>query len=88
MFPLLPYYLVLCRSLTYAQRTASILNRVGIIAPIQRAPGSIAEEGCSHAVRVPEYQLSKALAALARANMTPSRIFLNGQDGQYREVEF
>lgn len=85
---MLPYYLILCRSLTYAQRTASILTRVGIIAPIQRAPSSIAEEGCSHAVRIPEYQLHKALEALARANMTPSRIFLDEQDGRYREVAF
>ena len=85
---MLPYYLILCRSLTYAQRTASILTRVGISAPIQRAPSSIAEEGCSHAVRVSEHHLPKALAALARANMTPSRIFLNEQDGRYREVDF
>ena len=87
-FPLLPYYLILCRSLTYAQRTASVLARVGITAPIQRAPGSIAEEGCTHALRVTEQELHKALAALARANMTPSRIFLNEQDGRYREVAF
>ena len=85
---MLPYYLILCRSLTYAQRTAYALERVGITAPIQRAPSAIAEEGCSHAVRVSEYQLKKALSALARANMMPSRIFLSGQDGGYREVVF
>lgn len=85
---MLPYYLIICRSLTYAQRMAAILERVGISAPIQRAPKSIVEEGCSHAVRVAERNLTRALAALARANMTPSKIFLNEQDSGYREVVF
>lgn len=85
---MLPYYLIICRSLTYAQRTASVLERVGITAPIQRAPKTVTEEGCSHAVRVAERHLSKALAALARADMTPTRIFLNEQNGGYREVAF
>lgn len=85
---MLPYYLILCRSLTYAQRTASVLERVGIIAPIQRAPASVAEDGCSHAVRVSEREFSAALAVLARAGMTPKRIFLGEQTGRYREVIF
>ena len=85
---MLLYYLILCRSLTYAQRTASVLSRAGLKAPIQRAPSSVAEEGCSHAVRVAEYELQRALAALARANLTPNRIFLSEQDGHYREVVF
>lgn len=85
---MLPYYLIICRSLTYAQRTAAVLERVGITAPIQRSPKGIAEEGCSHAVRVAERHLAKALAALARADMPPTRVFLSEQDGGYREVAF
>lgn len=85
---MLPYYLIICRSLTYAQRTAAILERVGISAPIQRAPKVIVEEGCSHAVRVAERNLARALTALARADMSPARIFLNEQGGGYREVAF
>ncbi len=85
---MLPYYLIICRSLTYAQRTASVLERVGVTAPIQRAPKAVAAEGCSHAVRVAERHLPRALAALRRADLTPTRIFLNEQDGGYREVDF
>ena len=32
------YYLIVCRSLTYAQRTASALERAGITAHILRSP--------------------------------------------------
>lgn len=32
------YYLIVCRSLTYAQRTASALERAGITAHIMRSP--------------------------------------------------
>lgn len=85
---MLPYYLIISRSLTHAQRTASVLERVGIHAPIQRAPKLVAEEGCSHAVRVAEHQLSKALSVLNRAEMTPTRILLYDPKGEYREVGF
>lgn len=46
------YYLIVCRSLTYAQRTAAALERAGITAHILRSPKSIAGEGCSHSVKL------------------------------------
>ena len=46
------YYLIVCRSLTYAQRTAAALERAGISARILRSPKSIAGEGCSHSVKI------------------------------------
>ena len=52
------YYLIICRSLTYAQRTAAVLERAGITARILRSPKSIAGEGCSHAVKVSERRLA------------------------------
>ena len=39
------YYLIVCRSLTYAQRTASALERAGITAHILRSPKMISGEG-------------------------------------------
>ena len=85
---MLPNYLIICRSLTHAQRTASVLEQAGIRAPIQRAPRLVADEGCSHAVRVAERQLAKALTALNRAELTPSRVFLQNTGGEYQEVAF
>ena len=49
------YYLIICRSLTYAQRTAAALGRAGITAHIFRTPRQIAGEGCSHCVKTVSY---------------------------------
>ena len=81
-----PNYLIICRSLTFAQRTAQILERAGIRVAIQRAPRHAAEEGCSHAVRVGEQQIAKALSLLNRTELAPSRVFLQQMTGEYREV--
>jgi hypothetical protein len=80
------YYLIICRSLTYAQRTASVLERVGITAHIMRAPKSIVGEGCSHAVKISERHLSDALVMLRRAELTPNRVYIAEADGSYKEV--
>ena len=80
------YYLIICRSLTYAQRTAAALERSGITARIQRTPSSIAGEGCSHCVRISQRYLPEALKALERAGLTPKRIYITAGEGSYQEV--
>ena len=80
------YYLIVCRSLTYAQRTAAALERAGITARILRSPKSVAGEGCSHSVKVSERNLADALTVLARVGLTPKRIFIMSSDGSYKEV--
>ena len=80
------YYLIVCRSLTYAQRTASALERAGITAHILRSPRSISREGCSHSVKVAERNLADALTLLARAGLSPKRVFVMSSDGSYKEV--
>lgn len=81
------YYLIVCRSLTYAQRTASVLERVGIGAHILRSPKIIAGEGCGYSVKVAERNLAGALLVLARVGLSPKRIFIAESDGSYKEVE-
>ena len=81
------YYLIVCRSLTYAQRTAAALERAGITAHILRSPKSIAGEGCSHSVNLSQRRLADALRALHRVGLEPKRIFITTGDGSYREVE-
>nr|WP_317323200.1 DUF3343 domain-containing protein [uncultured Flavonifractor sp.] len=80
------YYLIVCRSLTYAQRTAAALERAGITARILRSPKLIDQKGCSHSVKVSERNLTAALVVLNRAELTPKRIFLQTGEGDYREV--
>ena len=81
------YYLIICRSLTYAQRTARILERAGISGHIMRAPKLVAKEGCGHCVKIAERRLSDAIPALQREGMAPKQVFLQNADGAYREVQ-
>ena len=81
------YYLIVCRSLTYAQRTAAALERAGITAHILRSPKSIAGEGCSHSVKLSQRRLATALRVLHRVGLEPRRILITAGDGSYREVE-
>ena len=80
------YSLIVCRSLTYAQRTAAVLGRGGITATIFRSPRAIAQEGCSYCVRVARQRLTDALLLLGRAGLPPKRVLMLTQDGLYQEV--
>ena len=81
------YYLIICRSLTYAQRTAHVLERAGISGFVMRAPKMISKEGCGYCVRVPERKLPDALVVLRREGMAPKQVFLQSADGGYSEVK-
>ena len=81
------YYLIVCRSLTYAQRTAADLERAGITAHTLRSPTSITGAGCSHSVKISQRSLPDALRILRRVDLTPKRIFITAGDGSYQEVE-
>lgn len=80
------YYLIICRSLTYAQRTAQILERAGVTAHILRSPRAITGEGCSHAVKISERNLSEALIYLNRMGLPPRQVYIISSDGSYKEV--
>lgn len=80
------YYLIVCRSLTYAQRTQLALERAGITAYVLRSPKVIDSEGCSHSVKVSERNLAPALMVLARVGLSPKRVFIMAGDGSYKEV--
>jgi len=80
------YYLIICRSLTYAQRTAAVLERAGISAHIMRAPRVISESGCSHAVKISERRLYDALTVLKRVDLMPKSVYIVSADGGYKEV--
>ena len=80
------YYLIVCRSLTYAQRTAAALERVGIAARVLRSPRSISGEGCSNSVKISQRSLTQALQVLQRAGLSPKRVYITAGDGSYEEV--
>lgn len=81
------FYLIVCRSLTYAQRTAATLERSGIPANILRSPAGVSAKGCSYSVKIAHNRLTDALAALNRAGLKPVSVYSASGNGSYREVQ-
>ena len=80
------HYIILARSVTYAQRMQKSLGRAGIRCHIFRPPRDLTEKGCAYAVRVAVSDLPEALTALHRDGLDPVQIFIF-QRGLYQEVE-
>ena len=79
------YYLILARSVTYAQRMQRALERSGIRCRVRHAPGGLTELGCAYVVQVAARELPPALAVIHREGLGPVQVFLE-QRGIYREV--
>lgn len=80
------YYLLICRSLTYAQRTAKTLERAGITAIVTKVPQSISSDGCGYCVKVSAKNITNALVALKDAELYPIKIYVLYADGGFNEV--
>ncbi len=81
------YYYIICRSLTYAQRTAAALEKAGVHGSLLRAPKGISAGGCSYAVRIPANRLNRALTTLKEERLSPVQVFLGDTGGEFREVD-
>lgn len=79
------HYLILARSVTYAQRMQKALGRMGIRCQIYRAPRDLTNLGCAYAVRIAAGDLQTALKTLHAEALDPIQIFLY-QRGLYQEV--
>lgn len=79
-------YFIMCRSLTYAQKAARVLERSGIAASVSRPPAEVSGEGCAYAVRIAEKNLPAALVALKGAGVPPGKIYITDRSGHYSEV--
>ena len=79
------HYVMIARSVTYAQQMQSVLSAGGVRSQMFRAPRELSDRGCSYAVRVPENQIALALTALRNARLAPVKIYLT-QNNKYREA--
>jgi ketopantoate hydroxymethyltransferase len=80
------YCLILCRSLTYAQRAVRTLEGAGIPAVVARAPHIYLESGCGYCARISEKRLEDAVAVLKKVGIIPDRVLWQGPEGAFREV--
>ena len=81
-------YLIMCRSLTYAQRSARALENAGITSVVTKAQQSVSNAGCASCVKVSERRLKEALSVLKGAGLSPGRVFLQDDSGEVNEIEF
>ena len=80
------YYLILFKSLTYAQRANRALRDGGVTSTIARVPESISTEGCGYSVKVAEKHYNNAVRLLRDAGFSIGRVFLQGRGGRLSEV--
>lgn len=78
-------YLIMCRSLTYAQRASSLLERSGITAVVVKAPQGLSTRGCAYALQL-HRRFDEAVSILKRNNLLTGKLFSRGGDGEYKEV--
>ncbi len=79
-------YLILCKSLTNAQRAALLLERRGLSASVVKAPQHLRENGCGYALSLYR-RLDEAVSLLQNNRLLTGRIYQRLEDGSYREVE-
>ena len=79
------HYLIIARSVTYAQRMQRALARSGIRSRIFRAPRDLTDLGCAYVVRIGPQDLHLALPALNREGVGPLRVY-GRQGAAFREM--
>ena len=80
------HYLIMCRSLTYAQRASAALERAGITAVVTRAPLELSSGGCGYCMKVAERRFHQSLRVLETSALPHGRLYHEGLDGTYAEV--
>ena len=78
-------YLIMCRSLTYAHRSAALLERKGISCVVVKAPQGLSGSGCGYAVSLYRH-LGEAATILKKNNMLNGKLFKREENGEYTEV--
>jgi len=78
--------LILCRSVTQAQRVSRLLASAGIPCRMFRSPVGLTERGCSYSVTLRENNLPVALRLMKAYRLRPLKLLLRTPEGGYNEV--
>lgn len=78
-------YLIMCRSLTWAQRSAALLERNGITAAVVKAPQGLRTSGCGYAISLYRH-FEEARNLLVKNNMINGKIFRRMENGEYQAI--
>ena len=80
-------YLIMCRSVTSAQRAARLLERSLIRAAVTKAPSHLTRSGCAYAVRL-HAKVEQAVRLLRQNDITFGKIYATDDGNEYREESF
>jgi len=78
-------YIIMCKSLTNAQRGSLLLERRGISASVVKAPQSLRGSGCGYAISLYR-RLREAVEALRSSSLLTGKIYTRSENGEYLEV--
>ncbi|MBQ9685783.1 MAG: DUF3343 domain-containing protein [Oscillospiraceae bacterium] len=78
-------YLIMCRSLTQAQKAAAVLERRGFIATVVKAPQLLRGNGCGYAISM-HRRVDEAIMILRQNKVAIGKIYHRQENGQFREV--
>ena len=79
------HYLIMCRSVTAAQRAVRLLERSLIRAAVTKAPSHLTRSGCAYAVRL-RHKPEEAVRLLRKNEIDFGRIYATEDGKEYREV--
>ena len=79
-------YVILARSVTYAQRAEEALRRSGVECSIQRTPKWMEEKGCGYSLRLNCRDVMTAAAFLRQAGIHFRRAYTLRDDGTPEEL--
>ena len=80
------HYIILCRSMTLAQRAANVLHAAGVFASVTKAPQSANPGGCTYGVKVGAHNLERVQTALREQGVQTGKVFAMRADGSVSEV--
>lgn len=80
------HYILMCRSMTAAQKAVRLLQRAGIYAAVAKAPQSANPGGCTYGAKVADRNVYAAAEILGRAEIKVQKI-LAIEGGIVREVQ-
>lgn len=80
-------YIIMLRSMTFAQKAKRILERGGIFSSVTKAPQSANPDGCTYGVKIGERNLEKAKKLLRDAGISISGVFALSPWGTISEDE-
>ena len=79
-------YVVMCKSLSFAQRGQRLLAANNIVSYIVKAPQNLSLEGCSYGLKIKAMYIDKTLLILKSSGIRVGKVFGINSNGSFTEV--